>query len=794
MATIFSLINKLIRWIGFKNVATFTLLSVCLGSLVFGLELPVFEHKVRTIALICLCGLLFGWFLEGHIQRGWPAGALTLGVGSISIMLVIGRLWQPLSAFFSRAVQWLNLLRNINTLSLETVSELGELGLNQAWSYFLLALSTLLSQSWLRLMALAKVQTSYDPLADLVVWSFIIILLSVWAVWWVRRRRQVLIALLPVGAILAVNLATSPAPIYPLLVWLAAALILYALVNYLDQGMNWQKLRIDTADIQFEWTLAVGMLTMATVSSALIIPSFSLAKITDRVRLLNPSGSAGETTTGRTSQTSRIIKTTSALQELEVFQILPNEHLLGSGPELREQVVMWVSLANDTSIPIEAIERKSNSAPPTYYWRGLVYDRYLGYGWTRTSHEMVEIPAGESLEPDLYALHHMYDSMINQHVQFTSSEGGVLFTAGEPITATVPVAANLSNIGETFGALTEHGEYTAVSKVPLVSTEQLRNAGETYPDWILDRYLTLPDELPTRTRELAVDLIAVQPTPFDRALAIEGFLRTIPYTLDIPPPPPVSDLVDYYLFDLQRGFCDYSASAMVVLARAAGIPARLVIGYTAGEYIPDESRFEVSAADAHAWPELYFPNFGWVAFEPTGGRPPINRITAASDNQAALEPSTALFPNIRWEFNIRMVVTISLITIPLSAIFVFGLMLFDTWWLKRQSPTHATYLIFRRLQIVGKRKLTELLPGTTPNEYVDDLSQQLVKALSVEHLPLADYLTTKMRKIGAVYSRSIYSTHKTGDADKSEIIRIWTGLRYKLVRFLLRGSRSTIEK
>jgi len=118
-----------------------------------------------------------------------------------------------------------------------------------------------------------------------------------------------------------------------------------------------------------------------------------------------------------------------------------------------------------------------------------------------------------------------------------------------------------------------------------------------------------------------------------------------------------------------------------------------------------------------------------------------------------------------------MVVTISLITIPLSAIFVFGLMLFDTWWLKRQSPT-----------------------GTTPNEYVDDLSQQLVKALSVEHLPLADYLTTKMRKIGAVYSRSIYSTHKTGDADKSEIIRIWTGLRYKLVRFLIRGSRSTIEK
>ncbi len=788
MATIFSLINKLIRWIGFKNVATFTLLSVCLGSLVFGLDLPVFEHKAWTIALICLCGLLFGWFLEGHIQRGWAAGALTLGLGCMSVLLVIGRLWQPISALFSIPVEWLNQVRSLDALSIETITEIGDLGLNQAWSYFLLALATLLSRSWLRLVALIQIQISYDPLADLVVWSFIVILLSVWAVWWVRRRSQVPIALLPTGAILAVNLATSPAPIYPLLVWLAAALILYALVNYLDHGTKWQKLRIDSADIQLEWALVVGMLTMASVSSALIIPSFSLEKITGRVRLLNPSGSAGETTTGETSQTSRIIKTTSALQGLEVFQVLPNEHLLGSGPELREQVIMWVSLADDTSLPNEAIESKSNSAPPTYYWRGLVYDRYLGYGWTRTSREMVEIPAGESLEPDLYALHHMYDSLVNQHVQFTSSEGGVLFTAGEPITATVPVTANMSNIGETFGALTEFGEYTAASSVPLISTEQLRNAGETYPDWILDRYLTLPDKLPTRTRELAADLIAVQPTPFDRALAIEGFLRTIPYTLDIPPPPPVSDLVDYYLFDLQRGFCDYSASAMVVLARAAGTPARLVVGYTAGEYIPDESRFEVSAADAHAWPELYFPNFGWVAFEPTGGRPPINRITAESDNQAALEPSAALFPNIRWEFNIQMVVTISLISITLSAIFVFGLILFDTWWLKRQSPTRAAYLVYRRLQIVGKRKLAKLLPGTTPNEYVEDLGQQLVKALSVEHLPLADYLTIRLRKIGAVYSRSIYSAHETGDADKSEIIRIWTGLRIKLVRFLLRSN------
>ena len=145
------------------------------------------------------------------------------------------------------------------------------------------------------------------------------------------------------------------------------------------------------------------------------------------------------------------------------------------------------------------------------------------------------------------------------------------------------------------------------------------------PDWVANRYLTLPDELPYRVRQLALDLTAVQPNPYDRALAIEGYLREFPYTLNLPAPPANRDVVDYFLFDLKKGYCDYYASAMVVLARAAGLPARLVVGYNSGLYDPQQANYKVTEADAHAWAEVYFPGYGWVEFEPTGGRPPIER-------------------------------------------------------------------------------------------------------------------------------------------------------------------------
>ncbi len=89
-------------------------------------------------------------------------------------------------------------------------------------------------------------------------------------------------------------------------------------------------------------------------------------------------------------------------------------------------------------------------------------------------------------------------------------------------------------------------------------------------------------------------------------------------------------MADYFLFDLQRGYCDYYATAFIVLARLNGLPARFATGYAIGSWDDTEREWTVTEAQAHSWPEVYFPQAGWVAFEPTAGRPPLVRWAAAT--------------------------------------------------------------------------------------------------------------------------------------------------------------------
>lgn len=96
------------------------------------------------------------------------------------------------------------------------------------------------------------------------------------------------------------------------------------------------------------------------------------------------------------------------------------------------------------------------------------------------------------------------------------------------------------------------------------------------------------------------------------------------YNLEVSPPPAGVDPVDWFLFTWKSGFCNYYASAEVLLLRAAGVPARMVLGYAPGDYQPGGD-YQVKAKDAHAWPEIYFSGIGWVEFEPTASLDPIYR-------------------------------------------------------------------------------------------------------------------------------------------------------------------------
>ena len=145
--------------------------------------------------------------------------------------------------------------------------------------------------------------------------------------------------------------------------------------------------------------------------------------------------------------------------------------------------------------------------------------------------------------------------------------------------------------------------------------------------------MNLPDELPERVRDLAVRLTIDQPTPYDQVMAIQNYLRQFPYSLKVPGAPTDRDVADYFLFDLQKGYCDYFATTMAVMVRAIGIPTRLVTGFSSGTYDYNAHRFVVVQANAHSWVEVYFPGLGWVEFEPTSNLLPFPRPGEVGQSQ-----------------------------------------------------------------------------------------------------------------------------------------------------------------
>src|SRR5207237_7528723 len=101
----------------------------------------------------------------------------------------------------------------------------------------------------------------------------------------------------------------------------------------------------------------------------------------------------------------------------------------------------------------------------------------------------------------------------------------------------------------------------------------------------------------------------------DEAKAIETYLRqNYTYSTHIAQPPPGVDRVEWFLFQGKEGYCEYYASAMVVMLRTLGVPARLATGYAPGDYDPNTQTYTVKESAAHAWPEVYFPSYGWIEF------------------------------------------------------------------------------------------------------------------------------------------------------------------------------------
>lgn len=167
--------------------------------------------------------------------------------------------------------------------------------------------------------------------------------------------------------------------------------------------------------------------------------------------------------------------------------------------------------------------------------------------------------------------------------------------------------------------------YTMVSSVSAASRPELQQAVGSYPNWVTDRYLQLPLSFPDSIRQLAYETTREYGNAYDRAKAVESYLRQLRYNIAVEAPPPNVDVVEHFLFKSKEGYCTYFASAMVVMLRSVDIPARVVTGFNIGQYDLEQDAFVIMEGNAHAWPEVFFPEYGWVEFEPSPSQLPILR-------------------------------------------------------------------------------------------------------------------------------------------------------------------------
>lgn len=278
--------------------------------------------------------------------------------------------------------------------------------------------------------------------------------------------------------------------------------------------------------------------------------------------------------------------------------------------------------------------------PIEHYWRIESKDHYTGKGWQRNTHLNFErYRAGDLqlveswLENDLTRATVEYTEQVNSlnlvypyGVAEVNQELTDFFEYDGETGQINPIFPN--QILQTFELLYSH-PVEMTYYYPNVSYQQLRDAGGTIPHQIASTYLQLPETLPDRVIQLAADIIDGEETQYDQTVAIERYFSrgNFRYQIDdVPYPAEGQDYVDQFLFETQYGYCDNFSTSMVVLLRAVGIPARWVKGFSSGEQIEDLStddqalyRYEIKNSNAHSWVEVYFPEIGWIPFEPTIG-------------------------------------------------------------------------------------------------------------------------------------------------------------------------------
>lgn len=266
------------------------------------------------------------------------------------------------------------------------------------------------------------------------------------------------------------------------------------------------------------------------------------------------------------------------------------------------------------------------------YWKVRSYNLYNDDMWmTSNDYDYVEFfPQRFKLDSPVWLLReeHSYSFFMN------TNQAGNFYYVNSPAWVSRQVEFVVQTLPDgkqdviaAFGnPLLQSGEtYEVQARIPNPTISELRSVEPVYPTW-MERYTQLPENFPTAIKDLALQLTADLDNPYDKTQAITQYLRdNITYASSVGTIPLNVDPIEWFLFEKKSGFCNFYATAEVLMLRSIGIPARVAVGYAQGEFDPEKGGFAVRQKDKHAWPEVYFNQYGWIEFEPTVSITSISR-------------------------------------------------------------------------------------------------------------------------------------------------------------------------
>ena len=470
---------------------------------------------------------------------------------------------------------------------------------------------------------------------------------------------------------------------------------------------------------------------------------------------------------------------------------------------------------------------KVQSDDPNQYLETLSYDTYDGRNWTNSPTYTIPLDTNYKTVNESTVVH-----LIKQVVNVVNPPGeqspyilgaSQIASVDQPsqILTSKNTGSEIALLGKD-GKLTSGEHYTVSSYVSSADINSLEtvplptnsppyppNYDGQYPityydPSILATYLQVPQDFDPQILKLAQRITASATTMYDKATLLETYFHSFTYDVNISLPSG-QEGVSWFLFDSgHRGFCNYFATSMTMMARLLGMPARVVAGYTNGVYDSVHHLNIIRGNDAHLWTQIYFAGYGWVNFEPSASFSPFSRpLTSQANNgnnpglpggggkgnngkprkqqSAVLENSASNSGGTSSAMSGPALLTkqVSLALGSFILLIIFGMILFSIWWRRLFRNYRLSMQIYGQICLLAAWAGIRLEPSQTPYEYIGDVAE------------VTPQDATALQRFGDIYVREIWADPNSEDhprrtGEVNELPSLWKNIQPHLFMYVIR--------